>query len=110
MRPQVYATSHATKIEIRPLTSIRGIAAMAVVLYHFQGNFSYEFYLHNSTLLFPLMVAVFYRGRLVLLAPVATLAIFGLDWLTSFGPPERIHDFGTNLGWLRCLVEFSTGV
>ncbi len=221
MRPQVYATSHATKIEIRPLTSIRGIAAMAVVLYHFQGNFSYEFYLHKSTLLFsrgylwvdfffllsgfilshvhaedfarglapyrtflfkriarvyplhvttlvilllplfwpvaepmrstrtvssfasnllmiqawgrtdhlswnypswsistewaayllfPLIVAIFYRGRLVLVAPAATLAIFGLDWLTSFGPPERIHDFGTNLGWLRCLVEFSTGV
>src|SRR5258706_2626883 len=52
MRPQVYATNHALKIEIRPLTSIRGIAAMAVVLYHFQGNFSYEFYLHKSTLLF----------------------------------------------------------
>ncbi len=221
MRPQVYATSHATKIEIRPLTSIRGIAAMAVVLYHFQGNFADKFYLGKFTLLFsrgylwvdfffllsgfilshvhadefihgpapyraflfkrlariyplhvvtlfvlllpffwpeaeamgstrtvssfasnllmtqawgltdhmswnypswsisdewaayllfPLIVAIFYRGRLALVAAGAMLAIFGLDWLTSFGPPQRIHDFGVNVGWMRCLVEFSTGV
>jgi peptidoglycan/LPS O-acetylase OafA/YrhL len=221
MRPQVYATGHATKTEIRPLTSIRGIAAMAVVLYHFQGNFSDKFYLDNVTpvfsrgylwvdfffllsgfilshvhaeefihgpapyrtfllkrisrvyplhvftlfvlllpmfwptvqamkdtrtvssfasnllmvhawgltnhlswnypswsisdewaayLLFPLIVAFFYRAPLALAGAVAVLALFSLDWLTSFGPPERRFDFGVNVGWVRCLVEFSAGV
>src|SRR5258708_12529385 len=52
MRPQVYATNHATKTEIRPLTSIRGIAAMGVVMYHFQGNFGDKFYLDSTTLVF----------------------------------------------------------
>jgi peptidoglycan/LPS O-acetylase OafA/YrhL len=222
MRPPVYASNPATKSEIRPLTSIRGIAAMAVVIYHFAGNFADKFYLDNATLLFsrgylwvdfffllsgfilshvhaeefargsapyhafllkriarvyplhvvtlfilllplfwpraqvlqttrtpasfvsnllmvqawgasdhlswnypswsisdewaayllfPVIVAVFYRGSLILAATVAALAIFGLDWLTTFaGPPDRAHDFGVNVGWLRCLVEFSTGV
>jgi peptidoglycan/LPS O-acetylase OafA/YrhL len=61
-------------------------------------------------LLFPVIVAFFYRASLALVAAVAVLAIFGLDWLTTFGPPERVHDFGANAGWMRCLVEFSTGV
>jgi peptidoglycan/LPS O-acetylase OafA/YrhL len=221
MRPQVYAAHHATKTEIRPLTSIRGIAAIAVVLYHFQGNFADKFYLDKFTLLFsrgylwvdfffllsgfilshvhadefvrgpspyraflvkriarvyplhvvtlfvlllplfwpeaplmqatrtvssfasnflmtqawgltnhlswnypswsisdewaayllfPLIVAIFYRAPLAIVAAAALLAIFGLDWLTRFGAPEHRHDFGANVGWLRCLVEFSTGV
>src|SRR5205823_14590445 len=52
MRPQVYATNHAVRTEIPPLTSIRGIAAMAVVIYHFRGNFADKFYLDGVTLLF----------------------------------------------------------
>jgi peptidoglycan/LPS O-acetylase OafA/YrhL len=221
MRPQIYATNHATKVEIRPLTSIRGIAAIAVVMYHFRQNFGDKFYpdgvtqvfsrgylwvdfffllsgfilshvhaeefahgpapyraflfkriariypLHVVTLfivalpffwptlplaresrtvssfvsnllliqawqwkdhlswnfpawsisdewaaylLFPLIVAFFYRASLALAAAVAVLAIFGLDFLTTFGPPRRVHDFGVDVGWARCLVEFSTGV
>jgi peptidoglycan/LPS O-acetylase OafA/YrhL len=221
MTPPIDATPYPAKNEIRPLTSIRGIAAMAVVLYHFQGNFSDKFYLGNVTLLFsrgylwvdfffllsgfilthvhaeefihgpapyrtfllkriarvyplhvftlfvlllpvfwptaqamkdtrtvssfvsnllmvhawgftnhlswnypswsisnewaayllfPLIVAFFYRAPLALVAAVAVLAIFGLDWLTNFGPPEHRFDFGVNVSWLRCLVEFSAGV
>jgi peptidoglycan/LPS O-acetylase OafA/YrhL len=220
MRPQDYA-SHAKKIEIRPLTSIRGIAAMAVVLYHFQGDFSDKFYLDNVTLLFsrgylwvdfffllsgfilshvhaeefihgpapyrtfllkriarvyplhvftlfvlllpifwptaqamkdtrtissfvsnllmvhawgltdnlswnypswsisdewaayllfPLIVAFFYRAPLALVGAIAVFAIFSLDWLTNLGPPEHRFDFGVNASWTRCLVEFSSGV
>src|SRR5882724_4992502 len=52
MRPQADAASHTTKLEIRPLTSIRGIAAMAVVAYHFRDNFTEKFYLDGITLLF----------------------------------------------------------
>ena len=221
MRPQADAASHTTKLEIRPLTSIRGIAAMAVVAYHFRDNFTEKFYLDGITLLFsrgylwvdfffllsgfilshvhadefirgpapyrafllkrvarvyplhvvtlfvlllpffwparqtiaatrtassfasnllmtqawgltdhlswnypswsisdewaayllfPVIVAIFYRAPLALVAAASVLAIFGLDWLTSFGPPERRHDFGVDVGWMRCLVEFSTGV
>jgi peptidoglycan/LPS O-acetylase OafA/YrhL len=61
-------------------------------------------------LLFPLIIAFFYRASLVFAAAVAVLAIFGLDWLTTFGPGERAHDFAADVGWVRCLVEFSTGV